>query len=280
MRKISYDSFVKDTSLQGSEIDAPDSTSYQFTRVLDDGSGPHTFIHTIPLIAVSDAMSNYGFTAEEAIEYHLLRNEAVLFPDESTTGFAASLGTILSDPDTEFLDLQAAAGQAVSDAINSSLASASLSRTSFTEEDIAELVFSTVNPGEGSSPVPQTADVSEYQQKRSTMKTNRMQQLQASYSINKDAPAWADVVNALNEDASTLASVRKVVSNYRFAPFIAEGSSRVIPPEPPKPTPSPDPVANPGQLDTTSESVGDSGPAPVEGDQGPDPVNPSESGGS
>jgi len=102
----------------GSQVPGASKAVYTFRRTLKFPEGPVEQIHNLPLAAIGDAMSTFGFTAEEALEYHLMVSEAALFPDEGATTLRKSPTTVLSDPDTELLDLLKASEDAVRDAIN------------------------------------------------------------------------------------------------------------------------------------------------------------------
>lgn len=250
----------------GSQVPGASKAVYTFRRTLKFPEGPVEQIHNLPLAAIGDAMSTFGFTAEEALEYHLMVSEAALFPDEGATTLRKSPTTVLSDPDTELLDLLKASEDAVRDAINQAQPTARASALAdsapaVTETEIADLVFDAVNPGSGNVSGLRSAGVSEYAQKRSELKASRAAVLQPNYVVDKESPAWASAMKMLSQDMAEVEMSRRAISDYRFAHFIKEGANRVIPPAPRGPMPSPEPKPDLSRMKTTEGRTGAAHPA-------------------
>ena len=284
MRKIAFDSVEVVKAPAGMQVPGSCDTAYLFRRKLkgDQGQGTVEYTHLIPLSAVADAMTNFGYTAEEALEFHLLVNEASLFPEAvAPTALAANVSTIMNDPDTELLDLLQTSADAVREAINGyhdQRRSLTQSRGLLPGVDVdfmANLVFETLNPE-----VPQTimaasaattakaTSAGRYGEKRAKLKTGRKDMFKTSFVVDKTSKSWTTVVAELTKSVADLDGCRKAISDFRFADFIAEGANRVIPPEPPGPLPTPVPKPDVSRMETTNGQTGD----PVTGPVNPGPV--------
>lgn len=282
MRKISFDSFTKET---GCFVQVPGTSNvaYNFYRTVDFGDGPMDHVCSIPLTAISDAMNSFGFTAEEALEYHLLAVEAALFPEETAT-LARSAQAVVSDPDTELLDIFEAATQTVREAINEQYSARVFQRLSagedppppeMTEEEVADLVFDVLNPSPASisALTAKGEEGKTYGSKRKSLKESRMAALASGYTVDKDSPAWEQVTSALSSDAKQLADSQKVITRYTYQDFIKEGATRSLPPwQEGGGQPTPEPLPDPRPKDTTNNETGDTPVKPVK--PGADPGDP------